>query len=63
MADGTGKFPPSHAARAKRLEAAFEAYLKELNLLKKERIALMERFMKRVESGKIDDIRSLLKNL
>lgn len=57
------KYPPSHAARAKRLEAAFEAYLNGLDLLKKERKALMEKFMKRVETGKIDELKKLIEKL
>ena len=63
MAAEQRKFPASHAAKAKRLEAAFDAYLRELDLLKKERKALKERFMKRVEAGKMDEIRDQLKSL
>lgn len=63
MADEQRKFPASHAAKAKRLEAAFDAYLRELDLLKKERKALKEKFMKRVEDGKLDEIRRQLKSM
>ena len=63
MADEQRKLPASHAAKAKRLEAAFDAYLRELDLLKKERKALKERFMKRLESGKMDEIRRQLKSM
>lgn len=57
------KYPPSHAARAKRLEAAFDAYLSGLNMLKKERKALMEKFLHRIETGKIDEIKKLIEKL
>ena len=57
------KFPPSHAARAKHLEAAFDAYLNGLDLLKKERKALMEKFLKRIETGKIDELKKLIEKL
>ncbi|HTK04916.1 MAG TPA: hypothetical protein VL500_04990 [Candidatus Eisenbacteria bacterium] len=63
MADEQRKFPASHAAKARRLEAAFDAYLRELDLLKKERKALKEKFMKRVEAGKLDEIRKQLKSM
>ena len=63
MAAEQRKFPPAFAAKAKRLEAAFDAYLRELDLLKKERRQLKERFMKRLESGKMDEIRNILKSL
>ena len=62
MAAEQRKFPPAYAAKVKRLEAAFDAYLRELDLLKKERKALKERFMKRIEEGKMDEIRKQLKS-
>ena len=63
MATEQRKFPPAYAAKVKRLEAAFDAYLRELDLLKKERKALKERFMKRLEEGKMEEIRKNLKSL
>jgi hypothetical protein len=63
MASTDKKYPPSHAARAKRLEAAFDAYLSGLELLKTERKALIEKFLKRVESEKIDEIKKRIEKL
>lgn len=63
MAEPAKKYPPSHAERAKRLEAAFDVYLKGMNLLKKERKALMEKFMSRVDGAKIENIKKLIDTL
>lgn len=63
MAAEQRKFPPAFAAKAKRLEAAFDAYLRELDLLKKERKELKEKFMRRIEAGKMDEIRKNLRSM
>ncbi len=63
MADETQKIPHSHAAKVKKLEAAFDAYLQELGGLKKDRRNLKERYIKRVDSGKIEQIRKLIQSL
>lgn len=63
MADDKPKFPKSHAEKVKRLEAAFDAYLQEVHAIKKDRRALKERYVKRVDGGKIEEIRKLIKSL
>ena len=63
MPDETPQLPPSHAAKVKKLEAAFDAYLRELGALKKDRRNLKERFIKRVDSGKIEQIKKLIQSL
>lgn len=63
MADPAANKPASQAERAKRLKAAFDAYLEGMHVLKKERKALMEKFMKRVDSTKIDNIKKLIDSL
>lgn len=63
MADETPKIPPTHAAKVKKLEAAFEAYLREIGGLKKDRRNLKERVIKRVDTGKIEQIRKLIQSL
>lgn len=63
MADETQQLPESHAAKVKKLEAAFDAYLREIGGLKKDRRNLKERVIKRVDTGKIEQIRKLIQSL
>ena len=57
--------PLTSAARkkAERLQAAYDAFLAEMGVLKKERKELFSRIRKRLEQGKIDDIKSQLGKL
>lgn len=63
MADESPKIPKTHAAKVRQLEAAFESYLREVRAIKKDRRALKERYVKRVDGGKIEEIRKLIKSL
>ncbi len=63
MADETPKIPASHADKIRKLEAAFDAYLREIGALKKDRRNLKERYIKRVDTGKIEQIRKLIQSL
>lgn len=53
----SGKLPPAYAKRAERLAAAYDAFLAEMGVLKKERKELLDRIRERLERGKIDEIR------
>lgn len=57
------KLPPEFAARAKRVTAAYETFLQELGVLKKERKTLAERVLHRIETSKIDELKKRIQKL
>jgi hypothetical protein len=57
------KFPPSHEARVNRLKAAYDAYKRGMDVLKKKRMAIMNKFVKRVDAEKIEDVKKRLEKL
>ena len=64
MAGTTKKtLPPAARKKAERLQAAYDAFLAEMGVLKKERKALLARIRERLERGKIDEIKSSIGKL
>ncbi len=63
MATPPGKLPPAQAEKARLLEAAMEAYLQDMSLLKKERREIIKRFMQRIEAVKIEETKKRLQSL
>lgn len=59
----TKTLPPAARRKAERLQAAYDAFLAEMGVLKKERDQLLGRIRKRLERGKIDEIRSQIDKL
>lgn len=64
MADAPKKkLPPEFAARTERVTAAYEAFLKELGVLKKERKTLAARVLHRIETNRIDELKKRIEEL
>lgn len=57
------KFPPSHAARAKRIQDAFANFLNEVAAVRDERKRTLMGYLKRVEEKKIGEIRKKINEL
>lgn len=57
------QFPPSHAARAKRIQDAFANFLNEVADIRKERKNVLVGYLKRVEDKKIGEIKKKISEL
>lgn len=55
--------PPSHAARAKRIQDAFANFLNEVAAIRKERKDILVGYLKRVEDKKIGEIKKKISEL
>jgi hypothetical protein len=60
MSEATKSAPRS---KKERLQAAYDAFLAELGVLKKERRDLVGRVRRRLEEGRIDELRKSIKKL
>lgn len=47
--------------RVKTIEAVYQGYLEKLNELKRKQSEIIDRFIKELERGKIEELRKLLK--
>jgi hypothetical protein len=55
--------PPAARKKAERLQAAYDAFLAEMGVLKKERRELLGRIRERLDRGKIDELRKNIQKL
>ncbi len=63
MAKAAKKLPPEFQTKALRIDAALNSYIEELRLLQKQRRAVTQGFLNRVESVKIEEAKKWLQSL